>query len=96
MALTQTRPSTKTERFELRLSADAAHALVAAAAALGVTKSQFAHDAVEERAAHVLARADTTLMDAQTFDRMMSSLETPDSMPGLKAHLADATPYRVR
>jgi uncharacterized protein (DUF1778 family) len=96
MSRTQTRRSAKTERFELRLSVDAAHDLVAAAAALGVTKSQFAHDAVEEAASRVLARADTTLMDAQTFDRMMSSLETPDPMPGLKAHLADATPYKVR
>ncbi|MCM0622339.1 type II toxin -antitoxin system TacA 1-like antitoxin [Nocardioides bruguierae] len=96
MALTQTRPTAKTERFELRLSADMARDLVAAAAALGVTRSQFALDAVEERASHVLARADATLMDAQTFDRMMSSLETPDPMPRLKAHLADAVPYRVR
>lgn len=96
MTATNTRSRTKTERFELRLSAEIAHDLDEAAAALGVSKSQFACDAVSEKALHVLARADVTLMDAQVFDQMMASLETPDPMPGLTEHLADATPYRMR
>lgn len=93
---TKSRPRTKTERFELRLSEDIAHDLDAAAATLGVTKSQFASDAVRDKALRVLARADVTLMDAQVFDHMMSSLDHPDPMPGLTAHLADATPYKMR
>lgn len=96
MTASKTRPRAKTERFELRLSADAARDLDTAATALGVSKSQFACDAVSEKALNVLARADVTLMDAQMFDHMMTSLDTPDPMPGLTEHLADATPYKVR
>lgn len=96
MTATKTRSRTKTERFELRLSEDIAHDLDAAAATLGISKSQFACDAVSEKALNVLARSDVTLMDAQVFDRMMASLDHPDPMPGLTEHLADATPYKVR
>lgn len=73
----------KTERIEVRLSADDKDAIAAAAAAAGLTTTEFVRDAVLDRAQHVRARADRTLMPAEQFDALVAALDVPDDTPNL-------------
>jgi uncharacterized protein (DUF1778 family) len=73
----------RTERIELRVSADDKAAIAAAAAAEQVTTTDFVRDAVLDRVQHLRARADRTLMPAAQFDALVASLETADETPNL-------------
>lgn len=73
----------KTRRLEIRTD-DATEELInEAAELLQVSKTTFVEDAVRTAARRVIARSDSTLMDADVFDSMMSTLERADEAPGL-------------
>lgn len=73
----------KTERIELRVSADDKDAIAAAAEMEHTTTTDFVRDAVLDRAQHVRARADRTLMPAEQFDALIAALDVPDETPTL-------------
>jgi uncharacterized protein (DUF1778 family) len=73
----------KTERIELRVSTDDKHAIAAAAEMEQTTTTEFVRDAVLDRAQHVRARADRTLMPAEQFDALLAALDVPDETPNL-------------
>lgn len=73
----------KTERIELRVSADDKDVIAAAAEMEHTTTTDFVRDAVLDRAHHVRARADRTLMPADQFDALIASLDQPDDTPNL-------------
>jgi uncharacterized protein (DUF1778 family) len=73
----------RTERIELRVSAEDKAAIAAAAATEQVTTTDFVRDAVLDRVEHVRARADRTLMPARQFDALVASLDVADETPNL-------------
>jgi uncharacterized protein (DUF1778 family) len=73
----------KTERIELRVSAEDKHAIAAAAAMEHTTTTEFVRHAVLERAQHVHARAHRTLMPAEQFDALVAALDIADDTPSL-------------
>jgi len=73
----------KTERIELRVSADDKAAITAAAAAEQVTTTDFVRGAVFDRVEHVRARADRTVMPAAQFDALVAALDASDDNPNL-------------
>ncbi|MGH3274331.1 MAG: DUF1778 domain-containing protein [Streptosporangiaceae bacterium] len=73
----------KTERIELRVSADDKNVIAAAAAMERTTTAEFVRHAVLDRAEYVRARADRTLMPAGQFDALVAALDTPDDTPNL-------------
>lgn len=73
----------KTERIELRVSADDKDAIAAAASMEHTTTTEFVRDAVLGRVQHVRARADRTLMPAEQFDALVAALDVPDDTPNL-------------
>lgn len=80
-------------RLEARIDATVDALIAEAARLLGVTKTAFVLEAVRDAALKVVARADSTIMPAEVFDRMMASLDEPDYSPEL-AELA-ALPRRI-
>ena len=73
----------KTERIELRVSPEDKDAITAAAAMEHTTTTEFVRHAVLERAQHVQARSDRTLMPAEQFDALVAALDTADDAPNL-------------
>ena len=73
----------KTRRIEMRADPDSEARIAQAAALLHQTISAFVLLAAVREADLVLARADTTLMPAEQFDALMSSLQAPDEAPRL-------------
>ena len=73
----------KTERIELRVSAEDKDAIAAAAAMEHITTTEFVREAVLDRAQHVRARADRTLMPAKQFDALVAALDVADDTPNL-------------
>lgn len=73
----------KTERIELRVSIEDKDAIAAAAAMAHTTTTEFVRQAVLDRAQHVQARADRTLMPAEQFDALVASLDIADDAPNL-------------
>jgi uncharacterized protein (DUF1778 family) len=73
--------STKSSRWETRVSPETDDQVTRAAALVGVTKSQFVSDAARAAADDVLGRTDVTWMDPELFESMVSSLDTPDPVP---------------
>lgn len=73
----------RTERIELRVSADDKDAIAAAAAMEHATTTEFVRDAVLRRVQHIRARADRTLMPAEQFDALVAALDVPDATPNL-------------
>ncbi len=82
----------KTERIELRVSAEDKDAIAAAAVMEHTTTTEFVRDAVLARAQHVHARADRTLMLAEQFDELVAALDVADDTP----HLARAFAHQRR
>ena len=78
----------KTERIELRVSAEDKEAIAAAAAMEQTTTTEFVRDAVLGRAQHVQARSDRTLMPAEQFDALVTALDVADDTPSLARALA--------
>lgn len=87
---TTTKPRSKA-RLEARIDAELDE-LIAAAAAIthGGNKSAFIAAALHDAALKVTARADVTLMDADLFERLASSLDEPDDAPALAALVAQS------
>lgn len=73
----------KTARIELRVSAEDKDAIASAAALEKTTTTEFVRVAALDRARHVRARADHTLMPADQFDALVAALDTPDDTPNL-------------
>ena len=73
----------KTERIELRVSAVDKDAITVAAAMEQTTITEFVRHAVLDRAQHVQARADRTLMPAEQFDALVGALDIADDTPNL-------------
>jgi uncharacterized protein (DUF1778 family) len=73
----------KTERIELRVSAEDKDAIAAAATMEQVTTTEFVRHAVLDRTRHVQARSDRTLMPAEQFDALVASLDMVDDAPNL-------------
>ena len=73
----------KTERIELRVSAEDKDNIAAAAAMEHTTTTEFVREAVLDRAQHVRARAERTLMPAEQFDALVAALDVADDTPNL-------------
>jgi uncharacterized protein (DUF1778 family) len=73
----------RTERIELRVSADDKAVIAAAAAMEQVTTTDFVRDAVLDRVQHVRAGADRTLMLGAQFDALVASLDVADETRNL-------------
>ena len=82
----------RTERIELRVSAEDKDAITTAAMMEQTTTTEFVRHAVLDRAQHVQARSDRTLMPAEQFDALVAALDMADDAPNL-AH-AFARPRR--
>lgn len=74
---------TRTERIELRVTADDKSVITQAATLEHVTTTEFVRAAVLDRVRHVRARADRTLMPAKQFDALVAALDVPDDAPTL-------------
>ncbi|MGL5927532.1 MAG: DUF1778 domain-containing protein [Dermatophilaceae bacterium] len=86
----------KSERIELRVSAEDKSAIVAAAAMAQVTATDFVRGAVLDRVRHVHARADRTLMPAEQFDALVAALDVPDDAPNLARAFAHRRRFTQR
>ena len=86
----------KTERIEVRVSADDKHAIAAATAMEHTTTTEFVRDTVLERARHVQARADRTLMAAEQFDALVAALDVVDDTPNLARAFAQKRRFSQR
>ncbi|MEV0335893.1 DUF1778 domain-containing protein [Nocardia sp. NPDC050717] len=75
--------TTKSQRVEVRLDKERQTQLQAAADAVNETLSEFIRAAAFDRADRILALSSRTLMPAEQFDAMMSSLDAPDEAPAL-------------
>lgn len=73
----------KTERIELRVSAEDKDAITAAAAMEHTTTTEFIRHAVLDRAQHVQARSERTLMPAEQFDALVAALDVAEEAPNL-------------
>jgi uncharacterized protein (DUF1778 family) len=86
----------KTERIELRVSAEDKEAIAAAAALEDATTTDFVRGAVLDRVRHVRARADRTLMPAEQFDDLVAALDVPDDSPTLARAFARRRRFEQR
>lgn len=75
--------SSKTRRLEVRTDEETERLVLDASALLQVSKTAFIEDAVRSAARKVVARSDITMMSAEVFDSMMSSLHSADISPEL-------------
>lgn len=73
----------KTDRIELRVSADDKAAILAAADLERTTATEFVRGAVLDRVRHLQARGDRTLMPAEQFDALVAALDVPEDAPTL-------------
>ena len=73
----------RTRRIEARIDPESDDVIPHAAALTHESKSAFMVRAAREAAERVLARADVTLMPAEQFDQMMSSLDDAEPLPVL-------------
>lgn len=78
----------KTERIELRVTAEDKEIISEAAAMEHTTTTEFVREAVLERAQRVQARGNRTLMPAEQFDALVAALDTPDETPNLAREFA--------
>jgi uncharacterized protein (DUF1778 family) len=80
-------------RLEARIDADLDDLITQAALKQGVSKTAFVSEAARHAALKIIARADVTLMAAEVFDQMMSTIDVADHSPDLE-ELA-ALPRRI-
>lgn len=78
----------KSRRIEMRTDADSESRIGRAAATRRVSVSAFVLDAAVREADRVLALADRTLMPAEQFDALYTSLNSADAAPRLMAAAA--------
>lgn len=94
--LSYTETVSKTERIELRVSAEDKHAIAAAAAAEHTSATEFVRNAVLDRVAHVRARTERTLMPAEQFDALVAALDLAQDTPNLARAFAQPRRFRQR
>lgn len=75
----------KTERAEVRMSADEKERIEFGAATSGVSTSAFMLSAALERADEVVAEATTTVVPGDYFDSLLAALDRRSPAPGLEA-----------
>ncbi|MGF6885394.1 uncharacterized protein (DUF1778 family) [Nocardia sp. GAS34] len=80
--------SSKTERFEMRLTEEGRKQIAAAAGAVGETLTEFVRNAAIQRADQALALSSRALMPAEQFDAMIRSLDIADDAPELAKAVA--------
>lgn len=87
-------------RLDLRMSSDQKETIVRAAAASGMSVSQWALDRLMMSARSDLLDASTVRMSAKAFDEFLSVLEEPRAgvrgLPGRGDHMGDLAPPDVR
>jgi len=88
--------ATKDARVEMRLSHHDRTQIERAAERLDENVSDFTRSAALERASRILGRSDQTLMDAQQFDALVTSLDVADDAPGLADALSRPRRFRRR
>lgn len=76
--------ATKDERLEMRVSKSDRALIEDAAKHSRESVSDFTRNAVLDKAQHVLARAEVTLMPAEQFDSLLASLDIADEAPALE------------
>lgn len=86
--------TTKDERLEMRLSSDDRALIEDAASRTHENVSDFTRSAAVQRAEHVLARSNVTLMPAEQFDELLASLDEPDEAPELARAIAEPRRFR--
>ncbi|MEV7043877.1 DUF1778 domain-containing protein [Amycolatopsis sp. NPDC051061] len=86
--------ATKDERLEMRLSKTDRALIEDAAKRIDESVTDFTRNAALDRAQHVLARAEVTLMPAEQFDALFASLDIADEAPELAK--AFAAPRRFK
>ena len=96
MSTTLSKDTTKTGRIDARVEPELVELVGAAAKTLRVSKSAFISDTLRRESEKVMARADATVMDAATWDRMMNALDTPDSAPRLVEAMSGVPNLSVR
>jgi uncharacterized protein (DUF1778 family) len=74
----------KSMRIELRTDPDTEARIARAAALQGMSITAFVRGAAERAADRVLGEADQTMMPAEQFDGLMTSLDAPDRAPRLR------------
>ena len=77
----------KSERIEMRAEPDASAKIAQAAQVARTSVSAFVLAAATSAADRILARTDQTVMSAEQFDTLLTSLDTADPAPKL-AHVA--------
>jgi uncharacterized protein (DUF1778 family) len=75
--------ATKDERLEMRVSKSDRDLIENAADQVHENISDFTRSAAVERAQHVLARSNVTMMPAAQFDALLNSLDEADEAPAL-------------
>lgn len=88
--------ATKSRRIEARVDPGDEEVIAAAAKISGLSVSSFVIRAARQEADRVTGRADTTLMSAELFESLISSLDTADELPTLAAEAAKERMYRRR
>lgn len=73
----------KTDRIEIRTDPASRDRITQAAGLIHASVSTFVLAAASAEADRVLARADRTLMPAEQFDQLLTSLDLPDEAPTL-------------
>jgi uncharacterized protein (DUF1778 family) len=86
----------KSERIEVRLSAEDKQLITAAATKEHATTAEFVREAVLERVRRIEARADRTLMPAEQFDALVAALDRADETPTMARAFARKRPFVQR
>ncbi len=76
--------ATKTDRLEARLTSAERREIERAASLASESVSSFVVTAAVQRAAAIVSERASTSMPADYFDRLLGSLDEPDSAPALE------------
>lgn len=88
--------TTKTDRVELRVARQSHEQISAAAEKVNETISEFIRNAALDRADKILALSSRTLMPAEQFDALISSLDVADEAPNLARVAAEPRRFARR
>jgi uncharacterized protein (DUF1778 family) len=89
--------ATKTDRLEARLTSTERHEIEQAASLASESVSSFVVTAAIQRAEAIVSERASTSLPADYFDRLLGSLDEPDSAPALeRAALRAARRSRIK
>jgi uncharacterized protein (DUF1778 family) len=86
----------KTKRIELRAEQETLDRIQRAASVVHEQTSEFIRKAAMQRAEDVLRQELVTAMEAEQFDKLMSSLDVADAAPRLAAAARKAVVFKRR